>query len=56
MRLIWLAVVLALGLTLISVAAEAQQAGKVWRIGFLFGAPWPSAAVDAFQQGLRDLG
>src|SRR5262245_8863641 len=37
--------------------AEAQQAGKVWRIGFLFfGAPGPSAEVDAFRQGLHDLG
>jgi ABC-type uncharacterized transport system substrate-binding protein len=57
MRLIGLVVVLALGLTVMSVAAEAQQAGKVWRIGFLFfGAPGPSAEVDAFRQGLRDLG
>ena len=53
MRVIGL--VLALGLTLMPVAAEAQQAGKVWRIGF-FGAPGPSAEADAFRQGLRDLG
>jgi putative ABC transport system substrate-binding protein len=39
-------------------AAEAQPAGKVARIGFLFGSS-PSAAhglVNAFQQGLREVG
>jgi putative ABC transport system substrate-binding protein len=39
-------------------AAEAQQAGRMPRIGFL-SAPSPSAIVtriDAFQQGLRELG
>jgi ABC-type uncharacterized transport system substrate-binding protein len=37
-------------------AAAAQQ-GKVYRIGFLFyGSPGPSAEVDAFRQGLRELG
>jgi hypothetical protein len=34
MRLIRL--VLALGLTLVPLAGEAQQAGKVWRIGVLY--------------------
>ena len=34
MRLIGL--VLALGLTLVPLAGEAQQAGKVWRIGVLY--------------------
>ena len=39
------------------VAGWAQPAGKVPRIGFLFyGAPGPSAEVDAFRQGLRELG
>jgi ABC-type uncharacterized transport system substrate-binding protein len=57
MRLIGLAVVLVLSLALASVAVEAQSAGKVYRIGFLFyGAPGPSAEVDAFRQGLRELG
>jgi len=38
-------------------AAQAQQAGKVPRIGFLFyGAPGPSPELEAFRQGLRDLG
>jgi putative ABC transport system substrate-binding protein len=37
--------------------AEAQGAGKVPRIGFLYyGSPGPSPEVEAFQQGLRELG
>jgi putative ABC transport system substrate-binding protein len=38
-------------------AAGAQQAGKVYRIGFLWDTPavWPHA-LEAFRQGLRDLG
>jgi len=46
-------VVLAFGLV-----AEAQQAGKVPRIGFLSGSPPSSikARTEAFRQGLRDLG
>ncbi len=48
--------VLASGL-LAAPPARAQQAGKVYRIGFLFyGAPGPSAEIDAFRQGLRELG
>jgi putative ABC transport system substrate-binding protein len=37
--------------------AAAQQAGKVYRIGFLWDTPaiWPHA-LEAFRQGLRDLG
>jgi putative ABC transport system substrate-binding protein len=56
MRLIGLAVLLAL--TLAPLAVEAQQAAKVYRIGFL----GLSAATDyvpnleAFRQGLRNLG
>jgi putative tryptophan/tyrosine transport system substrate-binding protein len=36
-------------------AAEAQQVGKVWRVGFL---QWgvEGGEFDAFRQGLRDLG
>ena len=38
-------------------AAHAQQPAKVPRIGFLhYGSPGPSPEVDAFRQGLRDLG
>ena len=38
-------------------AAEAQQAGKVYRIGFLWDSPavWPHA-LQAFRRGLRNLG
>lgn len=38
-------------------AGEAQQAGKVYRIGFLWDTPavWPHA-LRAFREGLRDLG
>ena len=39
-------------------AAEGQQAGKVWRIGYLRTTPVSSAPhlTEAFQQGLRELG
>ena len=38
-------------------AAHARQPAKVPRIGFLhYGSPGPSPEVDAFRQGLRDLG
>jgi putative ABC transport system substrate-binding protein len=58
MRRIGLAVVLALGLTLAPLAAEAQPAGKVARIGCLLGAAreQTSGLVNAFEDGLRDLG
>src|SRR5205814_5285489 len=38
-------------------AAEAQKAGKVYRIGVLDPAPVvPNANLDAFREGLRELG
>src|SRR5215813_5950510 len=37
-------------------AAQAQPAGKVYRIGFLRAGPPPKAFVEAFQQGLRARG
>jgi putative ABC transport system substrate-binding protein len=44
-------------LTLCGARAEAQQPRKLPRIGFLFyGSPGPSPEVDAFRQGLRELG
>jgi len=45
------------GLLAAPLAAGAQQAGKVHRIGFLWDTPavWPHA-LEAFRQGLRDLG
>jgi putative tryptophan/tyrosine transport system substrate-binding protein len=58
MRLIGLAVVLALSLTLMPLAAEAQQAAKVYRIGFLglSSATDYARNLEAFRAGLRDLG
>ena len=35
---------------------EAQQAAKVYRIGFLRASPLPKDLAEAFQQGLRELG
>ena len=57
MRRIGLAVIFSLGLTLASLAAEAQQAAQIFRIGYLS----PNLATsphlrEAFRQGLRDLG
>jgi putative ABC transport system substrate-binding protein len=46
------------GLLAAPLAAEAQESGRVWRIGFL-GLPTASSAaarVEAFRRGLRDLG
>ena len=57
MRLIWLAVVLALSLNLAPLAVEGQQAAKVPRIGYLALNPGTSPHLrEAFLQGLRDLG
>jgi putative ABC transport system substrate-binding protein len=57
MRLTWPAVILILALTLATLAAEAEQAAKVARIGYMSGnlADWPHTH-EAFRQGLRDLG
>ena len=45
------------GFLLTGLDAAAQQAGKVYRVGFLWDTPavWPHA-LEAFRQGLRDLG
>jgi len=60
MRLIGLAVILASGLVLVPFAPEAQQAARVYRIGWLSpGVPPaqpPSPTASAFRQALRDLG
>jgi putative ABC transport system substrate-binding protein len=50
---------LVLGLLMLPLTAEAQQALRVYRIGWLSAGPPPSAPtaqMQAFQQGLRDLG
>ena len=57
MRRIGLAVLLPLTLTLSPLDAEAQQAGTVYRVGFL-SYSWSTASpqvVAAFRQGLREL-
>ena len=53
-----LLVLLAFGILLLSLTAEAQQRPKVYRIGRLSPGPpiEPSPALEAFRQGLRDLG
>src|SRR5688572_2450062 len=43
------------GLLAVPLAAEAQRAGKVYRIGYL-SLGGPSKFRDAFDQGLRELG
>jgi putative ABC transport system substrate-binding protein len=55
MRRIGLAVILTVGLVLAPLAAVAQQAGKVYRIGFLSMGSG-STAPEAFREGLRELG
>jgi putative ABC transport system substrate-binding protein len=47
---------LAGGLLAAPLAAEAQPAGKVWRIGYLHVFPRPSPFFQMLGQGLRDLG
>jgi putative ABC transport system substrate-binding protein len=54
-----LIVTLALGLLVPPLTAEAQQALRVYRIGWLSAGPpppMPTVQMQAFQQGLRDLG
>lgn len=54
-----LTVMLALGIFLVPLASDAQQPGKVYRIGRLTpGPPLPESnpSLEAFRQGLRDLG
>ena len=57
LRTLGLVATFALGILLAPLAAEAQQARKVPRIGFLFyGSPGPAPELDAFREGLRELG
>jgi integrase len=56
MRLIGFAVVLALSLCLAPHTGEAQQAGTVYRIGFLSAPPLDEYVVGGFRQGLREHG
>jgi putative ABC transport system substrate-binding protein len=54
-RTVGLIVICAPGILMAPLAAEAQQAGKVWRIGYLAGSP-RVPQIDAFVQGLQELG
>jgi ABC-type uncharacterized transport system substrate-binding protein len=57
MRLIGLAVILALSLLSAPLAAEAQPAGKVWRIGlFHVGLDHVPPSLDGLRDGLKALG
>jgi putative ABC transport system substrate-binding protein len=61
LRLLWLAVVPAVSLLLAPLAAGAQSAAKVYRIGLLGGSPPTAGEASArlwedFFQGMRDLG
>jgi len=57
LRSIGLVVTLSLGILLAPLAADAQQAGKVYRIGFLGSSASAGAhLVDALRQGLRERG
>ena len=56
-RVVAVIVMLALGLLAVPLASDAQQAGKVARIGYLSPvAPCPWSMLVAFQQGLGQLG
>jgi putative tryptophan/tyrosine transport system substrate-binding protein len=56
MRRIGLVVVLTVGLVLAPLAAEAQPAGKVARIGYLSLESSPALYLEAFHEGLGRLG
>jgi putative tryptophan/tyrosine transport system substrate-binding protein len=60
MRVIGFAVVLALGFALVPVEAHTQQAGKVYRVGYLYegsaSAELPAIGLDGLRRGLRALG
>ncbi len=57
-RSVALSVTLALGILTAPLVAAAQPAARVPRIGFLWSSPSsrPSPLLEAFQQGMRDLG
>jgi hypothetical protein len=51
-----LVAVVTVGILAAPLAVEAQLAGKVWRIGVLRGSAPPEPEIEAFRQGLRELG
>jgi len=56
MRLIGLAVILAVSLVLAPLAVQSQQAGRVARIGLLCATRCEGPGLDVLRAGLRDLG
>ena len=52
----WLSIMLVLGLLGISLTTEGQQPTHVYRIGRLSSERPNPANLEAFRQGLRDLG
>ncbi len=56
LRPVTLVVTFALGLLAAPLPTEAQQAGKMPRIGYLHFRAGPTATDEAFRQALRDLG
>jgi putative ABC transport system substrate-binding protein len=57
MRLIELAVMLSLSLVFSPLTTEAQQAGRMYRIGYLFdGTDQTSSPLRALEESLRELG
>jgi putative ABC transport system substrate-binding protein len=50
----FIGLLVALGLVVVPLAAEAQQPGKAYRIGVLATTYWPP--FDSFREGLRELG
>ena len=56
LRTIGLISTLALGLLAAPLSTEAQQAVKLYRIGYLAPDSGPSLSSETFRQGLRDLG
>ncbi len=56
LRTIGLISTLVFGLLALPLSTEAQQAAKLYRIGYLAPDSGPSLSSEAFRQGLRDLG
>jgi ABC-type uncharacterized transport system substrate-binding protein len=56
MRLIGLAIVLAFAVFVRPVVTDAQETGRVYRLGFLRDGPPPDTFIAGLRQGLRDLG
>jgi putative ABC transport system substrate-binding protein len=56
MRSTWLPLLFILGILFVPLAAEAQPARKVLRVGVLQPGTPPEPLVEAFRAGLRDLG